>query len=257
MISSLKSMASRISCREPKIMGETSEYKATDGASNATENDEYEAFKLQKNTAYDKQTLSVVVLGASGDLAKKKTYPALYDLFSHGYLPKTCVNIVGFARSESTDEAFREKIAAFLPKEDPEKVNKFLAICTYFQGQYGSEESFSLLHSHLLEKESVVCSSNGVNRLFYFAIPPNVFIPSARAIDSSCRSQQGWNRIVVEKPFGHDLESALQMSSELTSLWDEDDIYRIDHYLGRHILLSATTTTLFYRINGLILNIIC
>eukprot|EP00603_Paraphysomonas_imperforata_P001972 CAMPEP_0114431110 /NCGR_PEP_ID=MMETSP0103-20121206/10418_1 /TAXON_ID=37642 ORGANISM="Paraphysomonas imperforata, Strain PA2" /NCGR_SAMPLE_ID=MMETSP0103 /ASSEMBLY_ACC=CAM_ASM_000201 /LENGTH=513 /DNA_ID=CAMNT_0001600639 /DNA_START=37 /DNA_END=1578 /DNA_ORIENTATION=- len=198
--------------------------------------EEYEAYKLQKNTAYNEQTLSVVVLGASGDLAKKKTYPALYDLFSHGYLPKTCVNIVGYARSASTDAAFRDKIKAFLPADDPDMVTRFLSICCYFQGQYGSEESFSQLNTFLLEKESVVCSANGVNRLFYFAIPPNVFIPSARAIDAACRSTGGWNRIVVEKPFGHDLESALQMSSELTSLWDEDDIYRIDHYLGKEIV---------------------
>lgn len=201
-------------------------------ANSVVTDDEYEAFKLQKNTAFDKQTLSVVVLGASGDLAKKKTYPALYDLFRHGYMPKHCLNIIGYARSESSDVAFREKISPFLPQDDPASLHKFLSICTYFQGQYGSEESFTLLNAALIDKEAVACSGNGVNRLFYFAIPPNVFIPSARAINAAARSQHGWNRIVVEKPFGHDLESALQMSSELTSLWDEDDIYRIDHYLG-------------------------
>jgi glucose-6-phosphate 1-dehydrogenase len=72
--------------------------------------------------------------------------------------------------------------------------------------------------------------------MFYFAIPPNVFIPSARAIDVAARSKRGWNRIVVEKPFGHDLQSALEMSSQLTSMWSEDDIYRIDHYLGKEIV---------------------
>lgn len=208
--------------------------------SNATEKEtlgEYEAFKLVKNTEFDKATLSIIVLGASGDLAKKKTYPALYDLFSHGYLPTTCVNIIGYARSETTDDAFRQKIKAFLPSgEDEDMVNRFLSLCCYFQGQYDSMESFSTLNTFLLDKEAVACSSNGVNRLYYFAIPPNVFIPSARAIDAAARSLHGWNRIVVEKPFGHDLESALQMSSELTALWDEDDIYRIDHYLGKEIV---------------------
>lgn len=208
--------------------------------STTTDNDdssrEYEAFKVQKNVQYDRETLSVIVLGASGDLAKKKTYPALFDLFSHGFLPKKCVNIVGFARSESSDEDFREKIEAFLPKDDSDMVSRFLSICCYFQGQYGSEESFSKLNTFLLEKEAVACSENGVNRLYYFAIPPNVFIPSAKAIDAAARSQHGWNRVVVEKPFGHDLESALQMSSQLTEMWDEDDIYRIDHYLGKEIV---------------------
>lgn len=137
-----------------------------------------------------------------------------------------------------TDEAFRLKIKGFLPTDEAsaDTVERFLGTCCYFQGQYGSGEAFSALHTFLLDKEAVACSSNGVNRLFYFAIPPNVFIPSARAIDQAARSLNGWNRIVVEKPFGHDLESALQMSSELTALWGEDEIYRIDHYLGKEMV---------------------
>ena len=198
--------------------------------------EEYEVFKLESSTKFELQTLSVVVLGASGDLAKKKTYPALYDLFSHGYLPTTCVNIVGYARSEITDDAFRAKIKDYLPKDEEENVNEFLTLCSYFQGQYGSIESFSSLHTYLVDKEASEVFTNGVNRIFYFAIPPNVFIPSAKAIDVAARSKHGWNRIVVEKPFGHDLKSALQMSSDLTSIWHEDDIYRIDHYLGKEIV---------------------
>lgn len=197
---------------------------------------EFEAFKVETSRRFEIETLTVIILGASGDLAKKKTYPALYDLFSHSYMPKKCVNIVGFARSSYSDDDFRNKISPYLPSGDKDMVDRFLSICSYFQGQYGSTESFASLNRYLLDKENVECSSNGVNRMFYFAIPPNVFIPSARAISVAARSQHGWNRIVVEKPFGHDLESALQMSSELTSIWHEDDIYRIDHYLGKEIV---------------------
>ena len=198
--------------------------------------EEYEAFKLKKSTKFDEETLTVVVLGASGDLAKKKTFPALYDLYSHGYLPKSCVNIVGFARSDISDVDFRDKIRGYLPRDGDEVVTSFLELCTYFQGQYGSTESFASLDTYLCDRENTACSENGINRMFYFAIPPNVFIPSARAIDVSARSKNGWNRIVVEKPFGHDLKSSLEMTSELTSIWHEDEIYRIDHYLGKEIV---------------------
>ena len=176
--------------------------------------------------------LSIVVLGASGDLAKKKTYPSLFDLYSHGYLPERVV-IMGFARSSLTNEDFRNHLVPFLGKNGGDKLDMFLSRCFYFSGLYDSNHSFSTLEPVLsrLENESLPENSN-TNRLFYFAVPPNVFISAASAIKSSILSTSGWNRLIVEKPFGHDYDSAMAMTSALGALFTEDQIYRIDHYLG-------------------------
>mmetsp|Transcript_3215 Transcript_3215/g.4995 ORF Transcript_3215/g.4995 Transcript_3215/m.4995 type:complete len:519 (+) Transcript_3215:83-1639(+) len=190
---------------------------------------------------YMQHKLSIVVLGASGDLAKKKTYPSLFDLHKNKYIPAH-VNIVGYARSSMSNEDFHGKIRSYLEeKGNSEEVNSFLSRCTYFSGQYDDESAFASLHETLTRLESSTqCSGSDCNRMFYFAIPPNVFIASARGIKSAAQSPTGWNRIIVEKPFGHDLNSALEMSGQLQAIWNEDQIYRIDHYLGKEMVQNLT-----------------
>eukprot|EP00931_Biecheleriopsis_adriatica_P088670 TRINITY_DN62940_c0_g1_i1.p1 TRINITY_DN62940_c0_g1~~TRINITY_DN62940_c0_g1_i1.p1 ORF type:complete len:536 (+),score=107.90 TRINITY_DN62940_c0_g1_i1:50-1609(+) len=186
--------------------------------------------------------LSIVVLGASGDLAKKKTYPSLLDLHVHGFLPKD-VNIVGYARSANTDEAFREHLKPYLQKEqrDAAKIDAFLQCCTYFQGQYGSVEDFARLAQELEVKE-LATEKKVANRLFYFAIPPDAFLASAKSIKASAMTESGgFTRLIVEKPFGHDLASAQQLVSDLSSVLSEDHIYRIDHYLGKELVQNLLT----------------
>jgi glucose-6-phosphate 1-dehydrogenase len=179
------------------------------------------------------------VLGASGDLAKKKTFPALFDLFRHQYIPAS-VNIVGYARSELPYEQFCAKIKSFL-KGTEEEILAFLARCSYHAGAYDSSEDFIKLHNSLTALElNNKCGCTGSNRLFYFAIPPNIFIPAASAISENAQSHHGWTRVVVEKPFGHDLTSAVDMSRRLQALWREDQIYRIDHYLGKEMVQNLT-----------------
>eukprot|EP01065_Artemidia_motanka_P027553 TRINITY_DN32741_c0_g1_i1.p1 TRINITY_DN32741_c0_g1~~TRINITY_DN32741_c0_g1_i1.p1 ORF type:complete len:551 (+),score=211.01 TRINITY_DN32741_c0_g1_i1:65-1654(+) len=187
---------------------------------------------------YAQGRLSIVVLGASGDLAKKKTYPALLDLFSNGFLPKG-VAIVGYARSAKSDEDFRSGIKPFLMKTkdaDEGKVDAFLGTCTYHQGNYDKPEDFAKLHARLEEVEAASGREGDANRLFYFAIPPNAFLPSARSIKEAALSTSGFNRLIVEKPFGHDLESAQRLAADLGAIFSEDHIYRIDHYLGKEIV---------------------
>lgn len=183
--------------------------------------------------------LTVTVLGASGDLAKKKTYPALYDLFAHKYLPDQ-VRFIGFARSASTDDAFRAHLKPYLLKicNDEEKLTTFLSLCTYFQGNYGSQEDFARLDQHLREQEALTEAPNPeiTNRLFYFAIPPDAFLDSARSIRAAASSPSGFTRLIVEKPFGHDLKSAQELVDNLGQIWSEDDVYRIDHYLGKELV---------------------
>jgi glucose-6-phosphate 1-dehydrogenase len=122
--------------------------------------------------------LSVVVVGASGDLAKKKTYPSLLNLFDDNLLPKNTV-IWGYARSKISDDDLRDRLRPFLAKTDhaPEVVEKFLAQCRYIGGQgYGDLKAFSTLKGAMEEHESSIPPKEKYNRLFYFAIPPNVFV---------------------------------------------------------------------------------
>eukprot|EP00026_Physarum_polycephalum_P006879 Phypoly_transcript_06932.p1 GENE.Phypoly_transcript_06932~~Phypoly_transcript_06932.p1 ORF type:complete len:495 (+),score=113.28 Phypoly_transcript_06932:121-1605(+) len=174
------------------------------------------------------QRLSIVVLGASGDLAKKKTYPALFALYSNDLLPPNTV-IYGYARSELDDAKFRQSLEPKLKGSGDKK--KFLELLHYQHGGYDSAESFAKLSETLKKHEG-----NHGNRIFYFAIPPSVFVPSAKAIKASGLSTTGWNRIIVEKPFGRDLQSSTQLANELSKLFNEDQLFRIDHYLGKEMV---------------------
>merc|ERR1712194_1002639 len=170
------------------------------------------------------QKLTITILGASGDLAKKKTYPSLFDLYCNDLLPSH-VNIVGFARSKMTDEEFRDRIAPLLPVRQPEHEAKkplFLKRCFYRAGQYGSEESFSLLAAELSAwEDGQETDEAAANRLYYFAIPPNVFLENAAAIKACGMSGRGWTRVIIEKPFGNDLESAKKLVQEMNSVLTE------------------------------------
>jgi glucose-6-phosphate 1-dehydrogenase len=199
-----------------------------------------EDLEICSHRPYMRQKLSIIILGASGDLAKKKTYPALFDLYRHGYLPKY-VTIGGYARSAMTDDDFRAKIRPFLNKVGTSaEIDDFLSRCVYFEGKYDNPDDFRRMGNKLTEMEDATIQCSCRNRLFYFAIPPNVFIPSAEGIHTAAQSTEGWNRIVVEKPFGHDLDSALAMSAQLRAIWHEDQIYRIDHYLGKEMVQNLT-----------------
>jgi len=180
--------------------------------------------------------LSIVVVGASGDLAKKKTFPSLFDLYSHGYIPEHVV-ILGYARSHKSDEELRAQLKPFLVKHgDADKVDNFLEKIVYRSGEYNDKNAFASLHGELLEFEASQGMSNTTNRLFYFAIPPNVFLDTARSIHGTAVSPSGWTRIVVEKPFGHDYDSCERLSEGLGELFTEDHLYRIDHYLGKEMV---------------------
>jgi len=182
------------------------------------------------------EALSVIVLGASGDLAKKKTYPSLFELYVQGLLPEHVV-VCGFARSAKTDADFREGMRAYLKyDEDPSRVDSFLERCYYRKGGYGSNESFAELNKELSQWEAAQQAGAVANRLYYFAIPPNVFLESGAAIKAEGMSATGWTRLIVEKPFGHDLASAQQLVSDMNAIFSEDYIYRIDHYLGKEIV---------------------
>jgi glucose-6-phosphate 1-dehydrogenase len=176
------------------------------------------------------------VLGASGDLAKKKTFPALWALYREGLIPEH-VKIYGFARHKYTDEDFRKFLAQNIKTSDEsgaQKLEGFKQLCHYYTApSYSSIEAFKEFDSTVLRKGE---GEDGGNRLFYLALPPNVFVDTCTAIKHGAVSSKGWNRVIVEKPFGHDLESATKLSKSLGALFHESQLYRIDHYLGKEMV---------------------
>ncbi|KAF8195871.1 glucose-6-P dehydrogenase [Mycena galopus ATCC 62051] len=186
-----------------------------------------------------KDNTIIVVFGASGDLAKKKTFPALFGLFRQGYLP-TDVQIVGYARTKMDKADFRSRAVSYIKNPDKDatisaSIQKFQDVLTYVDGGYDDGAAFDALDVHLKAIEAKYTSKER-NRMFYFALPPTVFVTVAKNIKEHCYAETGVNRIIVEKPFGKDLDSARQLLNSLKQYWSEEETYRIDHYLGKEMV---------------------
>jgi glucose-6-phosphate 1-dehydrogenase len=171
---------------------------------------------------------TVVVFGASGDLAKKKTYPALCTLHAKGLVQD--MRIIGYARSKISN--FREKIGEWLTNRTKAEVDSFVSLCSYISGAYDSDEGFLNLRK---EMEKYLPTDVFI---FYLATPPNVFGDIAAMIVKNLKSiQNNPNiRVIIEKPFGRDLESYNSLGAQISNLLFESEIYRIDHYLGKEMV---------------------
>ncbi|ABN68020.2 Glucose-6-phosphate 1-dehydrogenase [Scheffersomyces stipitis CBS 6054] len=179
-------------------------------------------------------TATIVVFGASGDLAKKKTFPALFGLFREGHLSSD-VKIIGYARSHLEEDDFKKRISANFKGGNPETVEQFLKLTSYISGPYDTDEGYQTLLKSIEDYEA----ANNVStpeRLFYLALPPSVFTTVASQLKKNVYSETGKTRIIVEKPFGHDLESSRQLQKDLSPLFTEEELYRIDHYLGKEMV---------------------
>jgi glucose-6-phosphate 1-dehydrogenase len=178
----------------------------------------------------------VVMFGASGDLARRKLLPALFDLAEHACLAPR-FRLVGFARSEMTDDAFRQEAGGALPKDGTAldaKRDDFLGHLHYFRGRYNDTESFEQLAQKLDEYDRE--GNLGGNRLFYLATPPDVYVQIIEQIGKAglAKPKNGaWTRVIIEKPFGHDAASARELNAKVLRVFDESQVYRIDHYLGK------------------------
>lgn len=179
-------------------------------------------------------SLTVVVIGASGDLAKKKTFPALFSLYCHGLLPEDVI-IAGFSRSKLDDSTFKDRISQKFKSGHDDKKAAFLDRCFYFSGQYDSKKSFAEFDLAMKEKEGTISGAQGANRVFYLAIPPTLFTVVGKSTQAALTST-GWNRVIVEKPFGKDSASSAELGRQLSVLFREDQMYRIDHYLGKEMV---------------------
>src|SRR5579862_9047585 len=183
---------------------------------------------------------TVVLFGASGDLAKRKVIPAMFDLARHNALGSSYV-IVGFARTPMNDESFRSSVgeAAKTMSEvgpiDPKKWEQFASNLHYHSGEYGRAEDFTKLAEHLKELEAQKKLSG--NRLFYLSTPPEVYKDIVEQLGAAGlakpNSPNSWVRIIIEKPFGRDLASAKELNKIVLSVFEESQVYRIDHYLGK------------------------
>ncbi|MGA3295144.1 MAG: glucose-6-phosphate dehydrogenase [Candidatus Acidiferrales bacterium] len=178
---------------------------------------------------------AIVMFGASGDLAKRKLLPALFDLAIHACLAPR-FRLLGFARTAITDEKFRSSTDEALPqKGDEGKRSDFLKQLEYFTGNYDDPESYRLLAQRLdeIDREDHL----GGNRLYYLSTPPEVYThvieQLGRAGLAKPKSKDSWTRIIIEKPFGHDGASARQLNEKVLRVFDESQVYRIDHYLGK------------------------
>lgn len=182
-------------------------------------------------------TLSIIVVGASGDLAKKKIFPALFALFYEDFLTEN-FTIFGYARTKLSDEELRNMISATLTcrvdqrENCADKMDQFLQRCFYHSGQYNSEDDFSKLDCKLKEKEA----GRLPNRLFYLSIPPNIFVDVVRCVSHRASSESGWTRVIVEKPFGRDSDSSRELTRSFKQYLTEEQIFRIDHYLGKELV---------------------
>ena len=189
----------------------------------------------------DTSVLSIVVVGASGDLAKKKTFPSLLNLFADNLLPCR-IKIWGFARSNLSTADLHERLRPYLVKETNHKadlIESFLERCFYQSGKsYGDEDAFRSMTEAIKAFEVEQQDRKEHNRLFYFAIPPSAFAETAVAIKNTSMQDKdkGWTRLIVEKPFGRDLESFEELNATLSQHFTEQHIYRIDHYLGKELV---------------------
>ena len=185
----------------------------------------------------------LVIFGATGDLVQRKIFSSLLTLYSRVKLPRM-LQIVGFARRPMTDQEFQAFVKNALGRQKditPEVVEKFLSHFLYHQGNFSNQKDYVSLAERLgrIDGSWNVCA----NKLFYLAAPPQYYETIFEHLATSgltipCSPEEGWTRVIVEKPFGKDLETAKKLDALLGKLFREEQIYRIDHYLGKEMLQS-------------------
>jgi len=186
----------------------------------------------------------LVIFGASGDLAKRKLVPALFELHKLGLLPDNFA-VLGVSRTSYDDNSFREHIEKSIDwgSIDSSKKEKFLGMLHYLSmdpkvpGEYDS----------FIAKLKTISEENGIedNYIFYLATPPNLFFVIPEQLKKNGLTDESggnWRRIIIEKPFGYNYESALELNESLLHNLKEDQIYRIDHYLGKETVQNLLVT---------------
>src|SRR3989344_6929279 len=180
----------------------------------------------------------MTIFGATGDLTKRKLIPALFRLYIDGHLPEL-MHIVGFARRELSNEDFRAYVREIIldnGSANTAGVDAFVAMFSYCAGNFTEQKGYEAL-AQLLGKQDGAWNTCA-NKLFHLAVPPEYYQQILEQLSTSgltipCGGEEGWTRVIVEKPFGKDLETAQALDTLLGKLFREEQIYRIDHYLGK------------------------
>jgi len=191
-----------------------------------------------------------IIFGASGDLTRRKLIPALFNSYCKERLPEQ-FNIIGFARRPWDNAQFCQILQEGMQELAPDTYHAdrwepFASNISYVKGDLKTPADYQTLRQHLTEIEA-----GPGNRLYYMATSPSFFVPIVENLGAAdiVQQQDGWRRLVVEKPFGHDLASAEALNSALQAVFAEDQIYRIDHYLGKetaqNILYFRFANTIF------------
>lgn len=195
--------------------------------------------------------VTFLLFGATGDLAEKKLFPALFGLYEKKLLPLH-FKIVGFARRPFTDEAFRELIKPGIIKIHgnalPEHIDTFLSKITYHQGQFDDLKAYISLINKLgeIDKELGACSHKifhlSLSPFFYETVLKNL---EASALNLSCTDGTGLTRILIEKPIGTDFITAQKINTLLNDIFKEDQIFRVDHYLMKNAFIDLLSLRFF------------
>jgi len=186
----------------------------------------------------------MVIFGGTGDLTKRKLIPALLNLAQEGILSKQFA-IVGFAVNDLDTQSFRKTLGEEIPKFAPDPIDlkmwDWLSERTYYvKGDFQDPEAFRRLKRQIDEADQA--HNTGGNKFFYLAVAPRFFAPivDQLGVANLTREEEGcWTRVIVEKPFGHDLDSARQLNADLKKTLNEKQIYRIDHYLGKETVQNV------------------
>lgn len=186
-----------------------------------------------------------VIFGASGDLTKRKLVPALYSLFVQDLLPDNFA-LLGVSRSAFTDAEFRKAMKSaineFKEIDDTTKISDFIARIYYEPIRFDDASSYVSLKKRLdsMRPDCNVCG----NTIFYLSTPPSLYgvIPTHLAAVGLNKQDDGWKRLIIEKPFGYDLKSAIKLKDQLLLNWTEDQLFRIDHYLGKETVQNLLVT---------------
>jgi glucose-6-phosphate 1-dehydrogenase len=199
------------------------------------------------------EACTMVICGATGDLTERKLAPALYNTFLGGFLPPE-FTVVGFARRELSDVEFRDHLLAGINKYSRNKPVKpaiwdsIAGAIEYHRGDFNDPAAYAELAKRLdrIDRDRGTAG----NRLFYLAVPPSLYPEIVNQLDRAglaasgderpTGSKRGWTRVIVEKPFGYDLHTAQTLNREIAEVFDEDQVYRIDHYLGKETVQNLS-----------------
>ena len=183
----------------------------------------------------EKPTALIMIFGATGDLANRKLFPSLYHLFEKGKLDRFAV--IGVARRSITNEEFKQNVkdSVLTSRMESKNIDDFISRFSYHSHDVTNSRSYAALN-HLAEKLDNKYELKG-NRIFYLAMAPEFFGTIAEHLKKDGLTHvHGFKRLVIEKPFGHDLESAKELNKQIRKAFSESEIYRIDHYLGKEMV---------------------